>query len=966
LGVPQTATVTLGRLPVPAPSGTAIRSTTFLMPRPMPPSIDASDPVAQAAHRAPATAARAQRRSVAAIVEDALAQPNDVLRTARDLLKQLGEPRGWSRGGLWQPSAATGDWHCEAHWYHDEASGVASLRVLPGSADASALRAMLSNRATAQLFELAPQPPAGCERAAGSAMFERALRMPLRVGDRVVGVLEWLGRAGDAQSDELLAHADLLSRTLGLLLDHHRATIDLQQFRHIVDALPDMVYLVDRTQMRFVYANVTACRDANYTFEQYTRLGPHDVMPVSREQLEQSYDALIAEPGKSTTLETMGIGAGNRKAYIELRRSAIRVGDRWMILSISRNVSERKLAERMSQRLARMFNSLVATNEALLHATTRDALFESICAAAVEGGNFMAGALVLPGGADGMAQVVAASGPMAAELRKARIATDPTTAEGRGLVGEALRTAKPAISQDFLNDERTRPWHAVARMAKIVSAAAVPIVLEGKVLGVLVFYSADKRGLTDEVVLLLQRMSDNIAFALNTLDHEEDRARSHERISYLANHDALTGLPNRLMFGEQLESALLHAQRYQRACAVLFIDLDRFKVINDSLGHDAGDELLQAMSVRLKSCLRASDIVARLGGDEFVVLLREVTEVHHIGSVARKILDAALEPIELNGQECRISASVGISVFPTDAQDAATLMKNADMAMYSAKEEGKNNFQFFSSEIRSQSMERLTLETRLRRAVEREELLLHYQPKLDVRSGVITGVEALLRWQSPDQGMVGPSEFIALAEETGLIVPIGRWVLSTACAQNVAWIQAGLLPVSMAVNLSARQFANDSLVEDVEQALRESGMPAHLLELEITEGMVITNPERALRVLSDIKAMGVRLAIDDFGTGYSSLAQLKHFPIDTLKVDRSFIRDIPNNNEDRAITEAIIAMGKSLGLNVVAEGVETVHQLDFLRHKDCDEMQGFYFSKPVAPDDLAQLLRRHQAAQAGG
>jgi len=910
------------------------------------------------------TALHPHGQPIAAVVEQALAQPKDALLTAHDLLERLGAPRGWSWGGLWRPSAATAQWRCETYWQLADASErlTPDASVNLDAADGVVLQAMLATKTEMRVFELPQDPTEGRLAKARRAGFDRALRMPLRVADRVVGVVEWLGSARGAHADELIAHEGLINRTLGLLLDHHRATIDLDQFKHVVDALPDMVYLVDRAQMRFVYVNVTACRVANYSFEEYTRLGPQDVMPMSREQIEESYDALIAEPGKTTTIETVGLGAGGLKAYVEVRRSAIRVGDRWMVLSISRNVTERKLAERMSQRLARMFNSLVATNEALLHATTRDALFESICAAAVEGGNFVAGALVLPGGDDGMAQVVAAAGPMAAELRKARIATDPATPEGRGLVGEAFRTAKPAVAPDFLNDDRTRPWHGAARVAKIVSAAAVPIVLERRVLGVLIFYSADKRGLTDEVVMLLQRMSDNIAFALNTLDHEEDRARSHERISYLANHDALTGLPNRLMFGEQLEQALSHAQRHQRTCAVLFIDLDRFKLINDSLGHDAGDELLQVMSARLKSCLRASDVVARLGGDEFVVLLREVSEVHHIGAVARKILDAALEPIELQGQECRISASVGISVYPSDARDAATLMKNADMAMYSAKEEGKNNFQFFSSEIRSQSMERLTLETRLRRALERKELLLHYQPKLDVRSGNITGVEALLRWASPEQGMVAPGEFIGLAEETGLIVPIGRWVLRTACAQNAAWIRAGVTPVSIAVNLSARQFATDSLVDDVELALRESGMPAHLLELEITEGMVITNPERALRLLTKIKTMGVRLAIDDFGTGYSSLAQLKHFPIDTLKVDRSFIRDIPNDNEDRAITEAIIAMGKSLGLNVVAEGVETARQLDFLRHKDCDEMQGFYFSKPVAPDALEQLLRDNQAA----
>jgi EAL domain-containing protein (putative c-di-GMP-specific phosphodiesterase class I) len=319
----------------------------------------------------------------------------------------------------------------------------------------------------------------------------------------------------------------------------------------------------------------------------------------------------------------------------------------------------------------------------------------------------------------------------------------------------------------------------------------------------------------------------------------------------------------------------------------------------------------------------------------------------------------------MNQQEVRTTASIGICMYPADAGDEQALMKNADIAMYRAKEDGKNNYKFYSEEMNIHSFEKLALETSLRRGLERNEFLLHYQAKLDLHTGIITGVEALVRWQHPDLGMVPPAQFIPLAEETGLIVPIGKWVLNTACEQVLAWQRQGLPPMRMAVNLSARQFADDNLVEDIEAALRKTGIAPELLELELTESMVIQNTERAGRVLADIKRLGVRLAIDDFGVGYSSLSHLKRFPIDTLKVDRSFIRDIPQDSEDKAITEAIIAMGKSLSLTVVAEGVETLAQQEFLREHACDEMQGFYFSKPIAPDQFAELLRQRIAAGKG-
>ena len=438
-----------------------------------------------------------------------------------------------------------------------------------------------------------------------------------------------------------------------------------------------------------------------------------------------------------------------------------------------------------------------------------------------------------------------------------------------------------------------------------------------------------------------------------------ERKLAEERVQYLATHDSLTALPNRAMFNEVLGIALQSARRYKHGFAVMFVDLDRFKNINDTFGHEVGDDLLKEIGARLTHTMRASDVVARLGGDEFVILVQNVNEPKYVATVARKILGAIMKPLVLLGQECRITGSVGICMYPADAPDEQTLMKHADIAMYRAKEEGKNNFQFYSEQINVHTLERMALETSLRRALERDEFHLDYQAKLDFKTQKITGVEALLRCNHPELGVVAPAQFIPLAEETGLIVPIGKWVLHTACAQNVAWQRQGLPPLCMAVNLSWRQFSEEDLLSDIVAALDETGLEPSLLELELTESMVVQNPERATRVLAAIKNLGVRLAIDDFGVGYSSLAQIKRFPIDTLKVDRSFIRDIPQNTDDNAIAEAIIAMGKTLSLTIVAEGVETPEQEKFLREHACDEMQGYYFSRPISADKFAELLRQH-------
>ncbi|MFH1813061.1 MAG: EAL domain-containing protein [Pseudomonadota bacterium] len=437
----------------------------------------------------------------------------------------------------------------------------------------------------------------------------------------------------------------------------------------------------------------------------------------------------------------------------------------------------------------------------------------------------------------------------------------------------------------------------------------------------------------------------------------EEQIAHAARVEYLAYHDGLTTLPNRSLFSKLLQQSIHLAHRHQTRLAVLFLDLDRFKVINDTLGHEAGDKLLQEVAARLKGCLRESDTVARLGGDEFVALLPDLTEEKYVATVAQKILSAIARPFALGDGEFRVTGSIGISTYPHDGLDEQTLTKNADIAMYQAKAQGKNNFQLYSEDMNVSSLDRLNLESRMRHALERGEFELHYQPKRDIRSGCIAGMEALLRWRHPDLGMVAPMQFIPVAEATGLIIPIGKWVLRTACLQNVAWQRCGLPRLSVAVNLTARQFYDEYLLPTLHEILEETGMDPQLLELEISESMLMSNVDNTLRIMTGLKDMGIRIAIDDFGIGYSSLSALKRFPLDTIKVDRSFIRDASSVAEDRDLTEAIMAMGRKLSLTIVAQGVETREQADFLRSNACDEFQGFYVGEPVAADQMAELLK---------
>jgi diguanylate cyclase (GGDEF)-like protein len=438
------------------------------------------------------------------------------------------------------------------------------------------------------------------------------------------------------------------------------------------------------------------------------------------------------------------------------------------------------------------------------------------------------------------------------------------------------------------------------------------------------------------------------------------RKQAEERAHYIACHDDLTCLPNRLLLERRLDEALTRHRRTHRQLAILSFDLNRFKVINDSLGHEVGNVLLRQVAERLRTQSRQGDTVARIGGDEFAVLMENRENLLDISTCAQRLVEQLSAPFVLGKKDCTITLSIGISVFPSDGNDSTALLKAADVAMYRAKETGRNNYLYYLPSMNVHTAERLELESDLSHALERGEFLLHYQPKVETTTGLITGTEALLRWQHPLRGLVPPADFIPLAEETGLIIPIGEWVLATACARNKAWQDHGLRKLSVAVNLSARQFADTLLLPKLTQIIHASGLEPSSLELEITESMVMAHGDCAVLVLEKLKSIGVQIAIDDFGTGYSSLAYLKRFRIDTLKVDRSFIRDIPADSDDRKITRAIIAMAHSLKLKVVAEGVETAEQLKFLQAQRCDAVQGYFLYRPLPEGEVAGVLELNQ------
>ncbi len=487
-----------------------------------------------------------------------------------------------------------------------------------------------------------------------------------------------------------------------------------------------------------------------------------------------------------------------------------------------------------------------------------------------------------------------------------------------------------------------------ALQAGLHSAFGFPIMVGGEFYGALEFFSRERRPPDDAVMQVAKNVSAHIGQFIA-------RTQAEHNLQFVASHDALTGLFNRSMFGQRLQQALAQAHRHERHLAVLFIDLDGFKLVNDTHGHDAGDMVLADLAVRLRECLREGDTLGRMGGDEFVVLIEGYEADLQLLDVARKVLDTVAQPFILRDRTHNVTASIGIAAYPQDGADASELLKNADIAMYRAKERGKNNFQFYSPEMNTHLVERVSLETALRHALERGELALFYQPCVNVRENRVSGVEGLVRWLHPTQGVPHPAEFMPIAEEAGLFNAIGVWVFHAACAQLKLWQQSGVPGLRVAVNLSVRQFAQDNLIEHLREAVHNAGIDPKKLEIEITESALMRHAERAAKLLAQVKDMGAQIVVDDFGTGYSSLGVLKRFPIDAVKIDRSLIADLGGTDADE-MARAVIAMAHSLRLQVTAKGVETRAQWDFLAEHGCDAVQGNYYCAPAPAETVTSLL----------
>nr|NMF97213.1 EAL domain-containing protein [Aromatoleum toluolicum] len=626
------------------------------------------------------------------------------------------------------------------------------------------------------------------------------------------------------------------------------------------------------------------------------------------------------------------------------------------LVAVKENLTERKQTERTLHKLNRTLRLLTHCHEALVRIGEEGELLRHICDTITRTGGYR---LAWAGYAEHderkSVRPVVHAGYEQGYLDTLDISWDSAVREN-GPIGRAVRTGRPVVVNSIRDDDSfVRGHEALGR--DYHACVGLPLCKDGQVIGVLAIYAGETGAFDDEEVGLLGKLAENLAYGIMSLRTTMDRKRYQEQLEYQAGHDSLTGLPNRALLTDRLQQAIGRAQRYRRNAAILFIDLDHFKYVNDSLGHNAGDRLLKAVAERLSSCVRQEDTVARLGGDEFVVALQEVENEAQVAAAIHRIQEAMTGAYQLDDNELYVSCSIGASLCPRDGNSVQTLLMNADTALYRAKAQGRNNFQFYAAEMNAHAGERIALTGKLRRALKNDEFVLQFQPQVDIGSMQVVGAEALIRWHHPQMGLVPPAKFIPLAEETGIIVPIGEWVLRAACLQARAWLERGLPPVRMSVNLSACQFRKEGLAGLVARTVEACGLDPAFLELELTESMLMDDPNSAIATMRELKAVGVRLSLDDFGTGYSSLNRLKGFPIDALKIDRSFVRDITTDRTDAAITAAVVSLAHSLGLTVVAEGVEDAGQLECLRQHGCDEMQGYFFSRPLSAEPFAALLR---------
>lgn len=725
-----------------------------------------------------------------------------------------------------------------------------------------------------------------------------------------------------------------------------------QKLEALIDASPVSIMARDQN-LRIVKWNAAAERMFGWS-EQEVLGGAVPFVPPDLEDEALALRQQLLRGESITDFETVRMRKDGARINISISTTVVRdaSGQPTGFISLAADITERKRAERRMQMEHAVTRILEESR------TVEDALPRFIRTIA-EASDWVYGARWELDRAANLLRCMETWCVDAPEVREfmaySRLRTQ-TPGTSKGPIHQVWGSNAPVWIADVAQDINMRRAPAALK-AGLHSAFAFPILVGEEFYGVIELFGREVRqpdlGLVGVVHTIGSQLGQFMA-----------RKAAEQNLRFVASHDPLTGLFNRNIFNERLHQALAQAARFGRSLSLLFIDLDGFKVINDTHGHNAGDALLAELAARLRTSLREGDVIGRMGGDEFVVLIEEFTEVGQVAEVAKKLLETVTRPFMVHGESCQLTASLGISIYPDDGSDAQTLLKNADMAMYLVKQQGKNSFRFYSPQMNVHMMERLSLESGLRRAIERGELLLLYQPRVGVSDGQVTGIEALMRWQHPTQGMIGPNEFIPVAEDAGLIAAIGEWALHSACRQARAWRDLGLPLLRVAVNLSHKQFQQESLIQVVREALHRVALEPARLELEITEEMVNRNPERAVRLLTQLKEIGVRVVVDGFGTGYSSLSFLKRLPIDSVKIDRSLIADLPRSSDAAALTRGVLAMAHSLGLTVVAEGVETREQWEFLREQGCEEMQGNYFSAPVTPDIVPGIVRQPAAAGA--
>ena len=743
-----------------------------------------------------------------------------------------------------------------------------------------------------------------------SRQLNESLKQVLATGEQQRDLLVSVVDEGGKRHFEFDLSTALLSQENVLLLMAQDITgrvqsqEELRRFRMALDSSIDAVYLIDSEKMRFIDANETALATLGYSHEELLRLGPQDLKPDDGEleRINHRFDEVIRSESKTGMIQTVHQRKDGSRFPVEVYLRAVQSEERQLLVAVVRDITRRLAAEAVLRESEERFR--VAFNQAAV----------GLAHVAPDGRWLMVN--------NKLCEIV---GYSRAELLNMGF-QDITHPEDLVTDWAIARRMTTGELDEQTREKRYRHKNGYYIWINLTSS-------------------------------MVRDADGNAKYYSTVVEDISRRKQIEEELLHLANHDALTSLPNRSLLLDRLGQALVFAGRSKGQVAVMLIDLDRFKNINDSLGHDVGDKIIVEMARRLSACVRPGDTIARLGGDEFVLIRPDVAREDAAATMAQQLLEALSRSMTIQGHEFYPTGSIGVSMYPKDGLDSQTLLKNADTAMYRAKDAGRNNFQFYAHEMNSRALDRLTLETGLRRAIEREEFVVHYQPQMDIATGRLIGAEALLRWEKPGQGMVFPGDFIPIAEETGLIVPIGQWVLHRACAQKRQWHDAGLfLDLRVAVNLSARQFKQQDIAKVVSQALEETGCRPEWLELEITESVVMESPEAAAETLHKLSAMGVHLSIDDFGTGYSSLSYLKRFPIDALKIDRSFVRDITADADDAAIAKAVIALAHSLKLRVIAEGVETAEQRDFLRAQQCDVMQGYFLGRPMPVEKFENFM----------